>query len=359
MLTEVSKQLCALFGIDVPIIQAPMAGGPARPELVVAVSNAGGLGSLGAGYWTAKDLAVAIGSVAVATTQPYSVNVFVSESRPPRGDVTPHVRNALEQVAQDAGAPAIDFDAKMRITLEEQVDLLCERKVPVVSSTFGILSPTDIARLKSTGTLLIGTATCTREAVELERAGYDAIVAQGFEAGGHRGTFDATGQLPMVGLFALIPQIVDAVRLPVIAAGGIADGRGVAAALALGAAGVQIGTAFLVTPESGAQASWKNRVLRSNDEDTTITRAITGRPARGIRNTLMRALADVENFVPDYPITNTLTSKLRQHATAAGDSEYMSLWAGQSGRLSREMPAGDLVREIVKEAGSVIAAFGS
>jgi nitronate monooxygenase len=226
---------------------------------------------------------------------------------------------------------------------EATIELLLELRPPVVSFTFGLLPSNVMQELKSRDIFVIGTATTVHEAVLLASAGIDAVVAQGAEAGGHRGSFAATRGAGTVGLMALVPQIVDAVRLPVIASGGIMDGRGIAAALALGATAVQMGTAFLVTRESGAPDCYKKRILTSTDESTVLTSAFSGRVARGIKNRFIEDMNGAEIAPLPYPWQNALTRGLRKAGAAAGDSEVLSLWAGQGSALASEQSVQELV----------------
>ncbi|MDI9647791.1 nitronate monooxygenase, partial [Burkholderia cenocepacia] len=208
-------------------------------------------------------------------------------------------------------------------------------RVPVASFTFGVLDAADVARLKAAGTYVIGTATHVAEGLAWQAAGADALSAQGAEAGGHRGTFIGSADDALIGTLALVPQLVDATGLPVLAAGGIMDGRGIAAALALGAQAAQLGTAFLTCAESAIAADWKARLLASADTSTQVTRAITGRHARGLRNTLMARLGEHVADAAPYPVQNALTQPLRQAAARANDGDYLSLWAGQGAPLAR------------------------
>jgi nitronate monooxygenase len=237
-------------------------------------------------------------------------------------------------------------------SFEEQMKVVLEERVPVFSFTFGMLDAEWIQALKERDTVVIGTATTVREAVALEQSGVDMVVAQSAEAGGHRGTFLGRIEDALIGGMALIPAVVDAVRVPVIAAGGIMDGRGIAAAMALGAQAAQLGTAFLTCKESGAHALHQQAVLSATEESTVLTRAFSGKPARGIRNRFIEEMADAD--VPDYPVQNALTREIRQAAGQKGRPEYMSMWAGQGTRLSREMTAEALVKALVNETEEVM-----
>lgn len=236
---------------------------------------------------------------------------------------------------------------------EEQFEVVLEERVPVFSFTFGALEPELVGRLGENGTTVIGTATTVEEAGELEADGVDLVVAQGAEAGGHRGTFLGDFGSAMVGTMALVPQVVDALTVPVIASGGIMDGRGLAAALALGAGAVQMGTAFLVCEESGAHLAYKAAVLGATEDRTVVTRAFSGRPSRGIENRFLREMGEHEEELAPYPVHNAWTKDIRGAAQEQDRPEFMSLWAGQAARLGRPLPAAELVRKVVKQAATV------
>ncbi|MGZ3585357.1 MAG: NAD(P)H-dependent flavin oxidoreductase, partial [Ktedonobacterales bacterium] len=334
------------------------AGGPTTPELVAAVSNAGGLGSLGAAYLAPDVLRETIRQIRQLTDRPYSVNLFLPE--------TPEVSD--EQIAQ-AEALLAPFRAELglpepsRITrpveqFDAQLAVLLEERVPVVSFTFGVPAPQHIRAVKDAGLRVVGTATTVAEGRLLQNAGVDAIVGQGSEAGGHRGTFESDEQhmrQALVGVMALIPQLVDAVRGPVIAAGGIMDGRGMVAALALGAAGVQMGTAFLACPESGAHMHHKAALLGGTDESTVITRAFSGRPARGLANRFTEELAAHAAELAPFPVQNALTRDIRQAGAQQNRPEYLSMWAGQGAPLATTLPAAEVVWATMEQARRVIA----
>ncbi|GGC97292.1 putative nitronate monooxygenase [Thalassobacillus devorans] len=343
------NEVTSLLNIKFPIIQAGMAGGVTTPELVAAVSNAGGLGTIGAGYMTADALQTAIRETKKRTDKPFSVNVFVpEESTGSEADIS--FANALLQ----------PFHEKLQIeptqevshsssTFQKQLDVIVEEKVPVCSFTFGVPSEKVISRLKSHQIRLIGTATTVKEAIINGDAGIDLVVAQGSEAGGHRGTFAASFEQGAVGIMSLVQRMAARISIPVIAAGGIMDARGFVAVNKLGAKGVQMGTAFLTSPESGAKPLHKQAILKSDGDDTVLTRSFSGKPARGIENDFVRQMRQQEHQLPPYPIMNTLTKQLRKAAAEQNKPDYMSLWAGQNASLSRELPAGQLIRQMVKE----------
>jgi len=241
--------------------------------------------------------------------------------------------------------PADTFDAQLQAALDSGAS--------VFSFTFGILPPAAIAAIKARGMFLMGTATTVEEARALERAGVDGVVTQGSEAGGHRGTFATEFETGMIGTVALVPQVVDAVRVPVVASGGIMDGRGLAAALALGAAGVQMGTAFLTCEEAGVPAAYQEAILTAREDATRITRAFSGRPARGIVNRFMQEI-DAGGEVLPFPWQNALTRPLRAAAARANRAELLSLWAGQGTRMARRQKAADLVARVAAEAEAAL-----
>ena len=355
MWTKSSRKFCETLGLSYPIIQAPMAGGPTTPALVSAVSEAGGLGFVGAGYMKPDALRETITEIRRATDKPFGVNVFVlDDATLPQGPAS-SVRRALLDIAEDLSVSDLNLEPSVSSNLDAHLDVLIEQRVPVVSCTFGVLTADRISALRAGGSVVVGTATTSEEAKALEEAGCDAIVLQGFEAGGHRGAFLANQ--PDVGLFALVPQTCDRVSVPVIASGGIMDGRGIAAALSLGAAAVQMGTAFLTVDESGASPVWKQEVRNASDVSTVLTKAFSGKRARGKRNEFVRRFEALEDEIPAYPLQNRITTTLRAAAKAQGRGEYMSLWAGQAAALSRTVPAAELMTALVDETEHVLDAF--
>jgi nitronate monooxygenase len=350
---SLENRLTRLFGIRHPLVQAGMAGGATTAALVAAVSGAGGLGTLGAGYLQPQAMRDAIQEVKSLTGEPFAVNLFVSEtfeepeSRESANEVLAPYRRELG--IDDPGSfysYAPDFGEQLAVVIEE--------RVPVFSFTFGIPSDRQLAALRESEIFTCGTATTVREAVELERRGVDSVCAQGYEAGGHRGTFIGDALEAMIGTLALVPQVSDAVDIPVLAAGGIMDGRGLAAAVALGADGAQMGTAFLPCPESGAHPAYKEALLAATEEDTTVTRAFSGKPARGLRNRFTEEMSSYEAGLPDYPVQNAYTRDLRAAAARQDDTGLMSLWAGQGARLGGAAPAAEVVERTVSEAERII-----
>lgn len=344
-----SSPLTRKLNIMYPIIQAGMAGGITTPELVSAVSNAGGLGSIGAGYMTPENLRTSIQRTKELTNKPFAVNLFV-----------PNEISASEQTIKKAAEQLQPFYESLSIQLdelpttfqqpfEEQVTVILDEQVPIVSFTFGIPPQETINKLKKEDILLIGTATTVDEAIAQEDVGIDAVVAQGSEAGGHRGTFSSPFEQALIGTMSLVPQVVDHVSIPVIAAGGIMDARGIMAARALGAQAAQLGTAFLTCLESGTNSVYQEAILTSSETDTTITKVFSGKPARGLANTFIRDMQKNKTEVAPYPIQNTLTNKMRREASKQNNMELMSLWAGQGTRMSKKGTVATFIQDVVEQ----------
>ncbi len=341
------NQFLQKLGIEHPIIQAGMAGGVTTPELVAAVSNAGALGTLGAGYMTIEQMNEHLTAIKNLTSGHFGVNLFVPEDTHVTNEELNKANDLLEPFRKELGiAPPSNIKVSDHRLFEQQIDLLLEHKVSVCSFTFGIPTEEIIHRLKRAGIIVIGTATTVEEALINEKAGMDAIVVQGSEAGGHRGAFNDSSETPMIGTMSLIPQVVDQVKIPVIAAGGIGDRRGVLAALILGAQAVQMGTAFVTCVESGAHPLHKEAILKSRGNDTVLTSVFSGKSARGIKNEFIEKMESHIDCIPDYPIQNALTSPIRKEAAKQGRSEWMSLWAGQSCQLSRVETVKELMARI-------------
>jgi nitronate monooxygenase len=347
-----------LDALAIPIVQAPMVGA-SLDGLTVAVSEAGGLGALAAAALPPADIGPMIASVRERTAQPFVVNLFSGPKADPKpGEVDAAIARLAPWYAELGLAPpetpnqfAPDFDA--------QFEAVVAAAPPAASFTFGLLPPERVARLQAAGVLVVGTATNVAEARAWAEAGADGICAQGFEAGGHRGHFLADLDASLVGTLALVSTIRTAVDLPVIAAGGIMDGRGVAAALALGASAAQMGTAFLLADEAVTPRPWRRAIAEASDDPTRLTRAFSGRYARGIENRFMRLMHGVQAQVPAYPVQNRLTQPLRAAAAQADDPELLSLWAGQAVRLAQPGRAADMVRRWWVEAGEAAEALAA
>jgi nitronate monooxygenase len=336
------------LGIEQPILLAPMAAAGGTPELAAAVSNAGGLGAWGGAYAKPDEIAATIRRMRQLTPRPFNINLFAGGYETRKIDPQPmleivreaHARLGLPPPVLQP-VPADPFDAQLEAVLEE--------RPPVFSFTFGMPSPAQIAVLKKRGSAVIGTATTAQEARQLEQAGVDAIAAQGAEAGAHRGSFAAPFEDSMVPLAALVREICTSVAVPVIASGGIMDGRDAARAMALGAAAVQLGTAFLPCPESGAAPAYKRALLEAKADTTVITRAFSGRPARGLTNAFIAMVAGKEDSILPFRQQNDLTRPMRNVAGQQGIADFISLWAGQGVARSRALPAADLVKTLVDE----------
>lgn len=330
--------------LDIPIIQAPMAGGITSPELVAAVSNTGALGSVGAGYMTPDDIRTTIRSIKSLTNKPYNINLFVPETPESAADPSSMIQ-ALKALWREMSDEPFETSSSSQPSFVEQVDVLLQEKVPYFSFTFGIPSDDIITKFKNNGTKILGTATTPDEAVELEKAGVDAIVCQGYEAGGHRGNFSSKD--PCFSLLSLLSLASKRVKVPLVAAGGIMNGRLGASAILAGAKAVQMGTAFITVKESQAANTYKQVLLNGPYSPTCITKVVSGKPARAIENDLIEKLDGKD--VPPYPKQHYLTQKLRALAAKKGKSEYMFLLAGQGYPLCGSQSAAELVKQISEE----------
>ena len=351
-------QLSRLLGIRYPIVQAPMAGGHITTDLVVAVSEAGGLGTIAGAMLSPDALREEIAAVRARTGRPFGVNLF-APLPPPAVDAerAAAVNRVLAPFRDELGLPepgGVPAGPPAGLA-EDLLGVVVDERVPVFSFTFG-LPP--LEAVKEAGTVCMGTATTAAEAAELEASGVDVVVAQFAEAGGHRGTFAGTFERSLVGGFALLPQIVDRVQVPVVAAGGIMDGRGIAAALALGAAGAQLGTAFLGSPESGTPDAYRRALRESRDDSTAVSAVYTGRPARAIRTPLIEALEQSGVEPAAYPIQGALLGDLRAAGAARGRADLMFLLAGQGSPKLRDLPAGELVEALARETADTISRLG-
>jgi nitronate monooxygenase len=346
------------LGLVHPIIQAPM-GGATTVDLTVAACEAGALGFIAAAYLTPAQIRETAAAVRARTARPFGINLFAPVPAQSVPDAALATR-ALERLAAyhaELGLPLPALPDATANTFDAQMEAVVDSRAAVFSFTFGIPPQAGLQAARSRGMFIAGTATTVTEAKLLQDAGADAIVAQGSEAGAHRGTFAGDFASAMIGTMALVPQIADAVpQLPVIASGGIMDGRGLAAALALGAAAVQMGTAFLTCPEAGVPEVHKAAILAATEDQTRVTRVFSGRPARGIINRFMIEVetgADGDPILP-YPLQNALTRPLRTAAAKQGRPEFLSLWAGQGLRLGRREPAAVLVERVSAEAQAVL-----
>ena len=347
-----------LFGIELPIIQAPMAS-CVFSEMVVAVSEARGLGSLPCGLLSLEQMRNELEAIRRQTSRPIHVNFFCHT--PPQVDANRerlwrqrlqryYVELGVDQNMSVPSANRAPFDDKM-------CDLVVEFHPEVVSFHFGLPEEKLIQRVRSTGATIVSSATTVDEARWLEERGCNAIIAQGYEAGGHRGIFLSEDVSTQAGTMALVPQVADAVKVPVIAAGGIADARGVVAAFALGAAAVQIGTAYLLCPEAKVSPLYREALKNTTDAQTTLTNIFTGRPARAIMNRAIKELGPISENVPDFPLAAAALGPLRSKAEAAGSGNFTPLWSGQASRLARELPAAELTKRLATETRDKLRSF--
>lgn len=340
------NRLQTALGIDLPIVLGPF-GGLSSIELTAAVSDGGGLGSFGLYGYAPARIRDTIDRLRRSTTRPFAVNLWMpcgDEVAPDDVDVRPFL-DAAGPLFDAAGVPVPTPPEEFVPPFAAQLDAVLEARPDVLSVVFGVPDAETLVRAHERGIAVIGTATSVAEARALDAVGVDAIVATGAEAGGHRVSFLADPAASLVGTFVLVPQVVDAVAAPVIAAGGIADRRGVAAAFALGAEGVQVGTAFLRTRQSAATAGHRAAIAAASDTDTRLTRAMSGRLARGIPNRAVREI-EASGMIAPFPAQNWLTGVFRAAATASGDGELVSLWAGQAAGLSRLDDAGEVLAEL-------------
>ncbi|QCI65456.1 NAD(P)H-dependent flavin oxidoreductase [Phreatobacter stygius] len=344
------RRIQDLLGIELPIIQAPMAGAQGA-DMVIAVSEAGGLGSLPGALLTVEQMRSELGIIRQRTAKPINVNFFCHV--PPAPDAAREAgwKRRLEGYYREFGLdPLAPTPAGVRAPFDDAFCTVMEEFTPeVVSFHFGLPARPLLDRVRATGARIIASATSADEARWLEDHGCDAIIAQGYEAGGHRGIFLTDAVANQAGTMALVPQVVDAVKVPVIAAGGMADGRGIAAAFALGASAVQIGTAFLFCPEARITPMHRKALADAKDDSTALTNLFTGRPARGIVNRLMREAGPLSAEAPAFPTAGAALAPLKAKAEAAGSGDFSSLWSGQAAALGREMPAGELTRLLMAE----------
>jgi nitronate monooxygenase len=345
------RRLIELFKIELPIVQAPVAGAMDW-ELAAAAAQAGALGSLPCAMLNAAQVREQMAKIRGRTKKPINLNFFchtppvLSNAREARWRerLVPYYRElGIDPAAPVPSSNRTAFDSNM-------CDVVEETKPEVVSFHFGLPEPPLLQRVKAAGFLVMSSATTAAEARWLEQHGVDAVIAQGNEAGGHRGMFLTDDLAAQPGTFALVPQIVDAVKVPVIAAGGVTDARGIAAAFALGAAGVQIGTAYLWCPEAKISAPHRAALQSARDDGTALTNLMTGRPARGFVNRLMREIGPVADIAPEFPLAAGALAPLRAKAEAQGSGDFSPMWAGQAAALGRALPAGELTRKLAAEA---------
>jgi nitronate monooxygenase len=355
------RRILALLRIDLPILLAPMAG-PGFAELAIPVAEAGGLGALPAATLTPDQVRAEMQKVRAATARPINLNFFCHVPQVPDPARDAAWRRRLLPYYLELGVdPQAVVPSVQRAPFDDALCGLVEELRPeVVSFHFGLPAPALLARVRATGAAILSSATTVAEARWLEAHGCDAIIAQGAEAGGHRGSFLAADPLAACatqpGTMALVPQVVDAVTVPVIAAGGIADARGIAAAFALGAAAVQLGTAYLFCPEARVPPVHRAALREARDDTTALTNVFSGRPARGIVNRLMRELGALYPDAPAFPLAGHALAPLKATAETQGSGDFGSLWSGQAARLGRALPAGELTRALAAETLARLAA---
>jgi nitronate monooxygenase len=349
-----TRALISRLSVDHPIVQAPMAGGATTPELIAAVCESGALGSLGAAISAPQKILDDVAAIRQRTGRPFNVNLFVlDEPRPDEPATRARIQRAAELLApirRDLGLTEVNIPTRFAERFADQLAAVREAAPAVASFHFAVPPRDELRALQAAGSLVLGSATNVDEARAWEEAGADIICAQGAEAGGHRGTFIGSIEESLIGTMVLAPMVAAAVKAPVLAAGGIMDGRGIAAALRLGAAGVQMGTAFLPCPESGIRPEYKRALTSPAAAHTVVTRAFSGRAARGIVNRYIELMHPHQHEVPEYPIMNAMTMELRGASGKASRLDYVSLWAGQGAPMSRVLPAAELVRVLVAEA---------
>ena len=343
----------ALLGIDYPIVQGPFGGGLSSVALTATVSALGGLGSFGCQPCTPAEIVECARAIRRITDRPFNFNLWVNDrdQRLATFDSADFakVREIFKPYFAELQVPLPEMPTDLGPRYADQIEALLEVKPPVFSFVFGIPSESVLEQCRRSGIRTVGAATTADEAVALERAGVDAVVATGFEAGGHRVSFLRAPEDSLTGLFSLLPQVADSVSIPVIAAGGIADARGIRAALALGADAVQIGTAFLATAQSNAPAEHKDKLFAPEARQTALTKLFSGRLSRGIRSRLTEELKDSEHLMAPYPMQGKFIAPLRSALIAQRKTEFITFWAGQSAALLRHRDANELFRSLVEE----------
>jgi nitronate monooxygenase len=346
-----SDRILKLLGIDLPILQAPMTGATTS-AMAIGVAQAGGLGSIAAAMLSLNQVRAELGAIRAKIQAPINLNFFCHANAipdPARETAWRHrlrayyIEHALDPEKPTAALSIAPFG-------KAQCDLVAELMPEVVSFHFGLPSPDLLNRVKATGAKILGTANSVKEAVWLEQRGCDAIIVQGWEAGGHRGMFLCEGVDTQAGTMALVPQVADAVDVPIIAAGGIADGRGIAAAFALGASAVQIGTAYLFCPEANVDPVHRRALMAVQDDQTIITNVFSGRPARAIQNRAVRELGPMAGDVPAFPLAVAALQPLSAISKASGSGDFTPLWSGQAAPIGRKLPAKELTRLLAAEA---------
>jgi nitronate monooxygenase len=345
MMSPLGKDLCSLTGIQHPIIQAPMATA-STPALAIAVSNAGALGSLAGGLLGPGQLRSCIRQIRAGTSQPFNVNLFAMRSAPPEPLKLARAQELIAKIERETGADQFEYAPPPRPPLfEEQLAIVIEQRVPVCSFTFGVPTASQLEAVHESGAVILGTATTADEARQLEAAGFSAVIAQGAEAGGHRASW--SDREALIARTELLAQCLEAVKLPVVASGGIMHGRDVADMLHRGAAGVLLGTAFLCCPETDLLPVWREAILAGSE--TVLTRTLTGKLARAVRNGLIDRMEPHEPELPGFPYVAELTARLRAWAAAHGEKDFLPLMAGCGTKAVRQLPAAELITTLVRE----------
>jgi nitronate monooxygenase len=352
---SLTTKFCVEHGLKLPVVQAPLGGGPTTPGVVVAACNEGALGSIAAAYLTPQQITDQIASVRAGTNRPFAVNLFSPlASQPLKGNIDAAIR-FIGNYHLSLGLPAPRVPDRPSEDFDAQFEAVLAAAPPIVSFTLGPLPAAAMQALKERRIYAIGTATTVREAALLVESGVDAVIAQGSEAGGHRATFAGPAESGLIGTMALVPQIADAVPVPVIASGGIMDGRGIIAALALGAQAVQMGSAFLCVKESGINAAYREALLRATEDQTVITTAFSGKAARGIENEFITSSNEAGLEPLSFPWQNALTREMRRAAAAAGNAQLQSLWVGQGVRMLRSCTTAELIDELAAQIRATLA----
>jgi nitronate monooxygenase len=349
------RRLLDLFKTEHPIVLAPMAGA-VDADLAIAVAQAGGLGSLPVALFNEQKMREQMAKIRAATDKPININFFCHTPPVPSNAREHAWREKLKPYYDELGVdPAAPVPSSNRTPFDAALCAAVEDLKPeIVSFHFGLPEPALLKRVKAAGCLVMSSATTVAEARWLEDHGCDAVIAQGYEAGGHRGMFLTDSLATQVGTFALVPQVVDAVKVPVIAAGGIADARGIAAALALGASAAQVGTAYLFCPESLIKAPHRAALASAHDDGTVVTNLMTGKPARGFINRVMRELGPINDIAPEFPLAGGALAPLGAKALARGSGDFSSMWAGQAASLGKVMPARELTAKLAAETQALM-----